>query len=636
MNLTALSHCYNLYIVACEDELHVYQPQFPDQKLTSEAALVIPLPSSRSGLPGNFHNSNPHAVNHIIVADLGREEIVLCACDDGDVVGYWTRTINNAVMKAQEEGAVTSEDFRPMFHQNVHESAWGLAVHKESRQIAVSANSTEITVFKFALAEEDEERSELLGEGRLTKHGGGAVITRQLLGTSQNHKSLAEESTIAEESEEQHDHEEWGNPNPTKPHDRSRNTRVELYGIHATNIPCIAFCNTPEDPGGEYLISTDIKGLTVLWDIKSEGDFTQCLVPNASAVLNRRHDYDERRAGWGLMFLDKRAFLKTSSIKQAMGNGTASLQHHDKTIADISRSKDSVRNAGAWAVQDGTRERRHMTPEPGIDDEAVLRIERAGLDDLETDTPPPFSDPSTGASTPNHLQHRDLTSLPISDLAGIANAHSWPILTYSTQVSSVSSGFTLPTQARPSVPTCPLLLISPQTVHLLQSANFDSPAAYRPVVFLDDPLAQEIDNLWRAFLDDLDRMNFSAVIPELGVVLLGSPKGRVAVLTLHLLEDRPTTSARDTANHNAKLPRPAYTMRLDHLLPFSTQEKAGLRPPQVLVGLAAGPVQGCLGRDDERREERRRWRVMLLYRDHTVLSYEIGRSTGMGRVEVLV
>jgi len=53
-----------------------------------------------------------------------------------------------------------------------------------------------------------------------------------------------------------------------------------------------------------------------------------------------------------------------------------------------------------------------------------------------------------------------------------------------------------------------------------------------------------------------------------------------------------------------------------------------------MVGLAAGPVQGYLG-PKRGLEGPRKWRIMLLYRDHSVLSYEIGRSV-VGRAEVLI
>jgi hypothetical protein len=68
-----------------------------------------------------------HNVNHIIVGNLGVLEIVLMACDDGDVIAYYTHTIQAAIKSPG------NQPIRPFFHENVGISAWGLAVHSKSR-----------------------------------------------------------------------------------------------------------------------------------------------------------------------------------------------------------------------------------------------------------------------------------------------------------------------------------------------------------------------------------------------------------------------------------------------------------------------------------------------------------------------
>ena len=144
-NVTALSQNYNLYFVAYCDTIHIYQPQFPDQ-IVSKESRKINLPASRPDLQGYINPRRPQAANHIIVKDLGEEEILLIACDGGDVIGYFTRSIENALSKLVF--SVT-----PFFHEYIGASAWGLDVHKSSRLIAVSSNSHEIIVFAFALAD---------------------------------------------------------------------------------------------------------------------------------------------------------------------------------------------------------------------------------------------------------------------------------------------------------------------------------------------------------------------------------------------------------------------------------------------------------------------------------------------------
>lgn len=137
-----------------------------------------------------------------------------------------------------------------------------------------------------------------------------------------------------------------------------------------------------------------------------------------------------------------------------------------------------------------------------------------------------------------------------------------------------------------------------------------------PFTHLDDPLEQEIPERWQDEFDRLDRLNLSVQIPELGVILVGSPKGRVAVLTLHQLGNPFTVTL-----------KPLYIMRLDDIIPFPQQEKDGQRPLFPLVAVSAGPVQGQLNRPGQNsRNMRRKWRVLLLYRDDSILAYEMWRK----------
>ena len=142
-------------------------------------------------------------------------------------------------------------------------------------------------------------------------------------------------------------------------------------------------------------------------------------------------------------------------------------------------------------------------------------------------------------------------------------------------------------------------------------------------VMMTDPLLQHIPpNI--AWLSRFNRMNMLLQIPELGIVIVASQKGRVVLLTL--------TQLRGTQDR---------AFRADWILPFKSQEEQGLRPNAPLLGIATGPIQGreifMEGSDggspyDARKgswrgiEASRRYRLLLTYFDHTVLSYYIGRS----------
>jgi hypothetical protein len=44
---------------------------------------------------GFIDESFPHSVNHIKIGNLGDFEILLIACDDGDVIAYYTHSKND-------------------------------------------------------------------------------------------------------------------------------------------------------------------------------------------------------------------------------------------------------------------------------------------------------------------------------------------------------------------------------------------------------------------------------------------------------------------------------------------------------------------------------------------------------------
>lgn len=129
------------------------------------------------------------------------------------------------------------------------------------------------------------------------------------------------------------------------------------------------------------------------------------------------------------------------------------------------------------------------------------------------------------------------------------------------------------------------------------------------------------------FLETFDRLNMIHQIPELGVVVVGSAAGRAAILTLTTMKHiNPLLSG----------------FRIDWIIPFKSQEDRGVRPEEPLLGIAVSPVQGQgdqgevadeegAGPDASRRLGTRKYRIMLVYVGHTILSYEIDRSmTGTG------
>ncbi|KAH0551724.1 hypothetical protein GP486_007058 [Trichoglossum hirsutum] len=248
---TALSQVRNLYFVAYVDRIWVYQPRFPTQVLRTRPDLILTLPVSRENLTGYIDKDNPHAVNHLVVGDLGGEEILACVCDDGDVVAFQTQKILAAIERRTADErlhAVEGDHVKAFFNENVGKSAWGLAIHKSARMIAVSANTTEITVFAFALATESStaysralERSTLPSES----------VDWVPIGASSPESASFYQSPSFEAS---------------RLLLRQQNYRITLRG-HSDNIPSVAFYNSQDDSQGRWLVSTDIKSAVVVWDV---------------------------------------------------------------------------------------------------------------------------------------------------------------------------------------------------------------------------------------------------------------------------------------------------------------------------------------------------------------------------------
>lgn len=251
---TALSQRFNLYFVASKEKVHVYVPAFYTQSLGGNPSLVLSPPPARPNAIGYLDELHPHTINHLIVGDLGTDEVLVLATDTGNIAVYHTGAIARALESYAAKVNRTSVDdggIRPFFTHWVFESAWGLAIHKAARLIAVSANvphrvqseenTAKITVFAFALTSASSDRAD------------------------DDHSFYADtriDNTEAEEWLEIDDNEELHRQLSS----RDRNLKITL-SEHRANIPNIAFVNNHHDRQGKFLFSTDIDGEMKLWRI---------------------------------------------------------------------------------------------------------------------------------------------------------------------------------------------------------------------------------------------------------------------------------------------------------------------------------------------------------------------------------
>lgn len=681
-NLTALSQYRNLFFVAYSEEVYVYEPRFPCQSLGKDPTLVIKLPVSRSGLPGHLNPRYPHVINHMVVDDLGDEETLACCCDDGDVVLYHVTAIARVIDLRAEHGPFDArrngaEDcgglraVRPFYHWNVGRSAWGLAMHKAGRMLAVSNNNHVIDVVAFALrhpapgsssassASDDDDKVGLLAADPSTS----AVVAPR--------------------------------PRPVG------NRHVRLSG-HLSNIPSVAFCNDDgHDAKGEWLVSTDIDGVMIVWDIWSREIRARYQFGNEPVAPRGGLNGDwELNRGWAVLCLARNTFRKCDNDQQVYGMKPSGPR---KKTMDISRSIDDVEDSSAlWPLDDGDN------ADPGAllfadegstaaSDDVFMNemLAQAEQDDADTTfIPPPGADGVDGSGAEDEMDMGvdvnmvDLTESEVLSLTAEVDPYGHGFagteLEYNDELMSGDdvdgdddyedddgdnddvddaepnggNAFYVPrtntvgddpvvhaaasSHATDGTPTSPatsngqattrpgkgprrkkspmrfcILHTSEVCVRLL-STPFTGPS-----VICRGPLAQPIAH--ESPLARYRRLNMVLHVPELSLVVVGCQAGRVALFTTTLSADDPSCG-----------------FRLEHMLPYSSQELAGHRPNLPLLGLAIGPVQGREraidgpGKDTtnpaRKRKELwrhvetfRRHRLMLTYYDHTVLSYEIGR-----------
>lgn len=115
----------------------------------------------------------------------------------------------------------------------------------------------------------------------------------------------------------------------------------------------------------------------------------------------------------------------------------------------------------------------------------------------------------------------------------------------------------------------PILHFSQTDIRLIPN-----PLAPRATVFCGTPLRQQFTHIVGSLRDACDRFNMVKYIPEHGIVVAASQKGRAAVITLTESE----------AN--------GPSFRVDWIVPFESQEKYGDRPLIPLLGMSVGPMQG--------------------------------------------
>lgn len=586
----------NLFFVGYSSEIYVYLPQFPTQAIPQKPALIVPSLPSRPGLRGYLDTTNPHSINNLVVQNLGNEEVVAAVRDDGDVDAFLVRHIVQAIERRAEPdnrtGAVAHE-IKPFFQSNVGKSAWGLAIHSQARVLAVSANTHSITVFKFGLVVDAKDAT-----------------------------SDGEEDDSSAASQQRH-----------------MDVTHRVYN-GTSNIPYIAFCNTGDDPKGRWLLTTDISGFCRSIDMDT-------MQPSNTFRFgigaNHFTSHDRFNSGWAIMFLDRKSFVPEKSFHAALG------LEEDETLPGVSIGPD------LWDIG------YHASHVPDCSEKFTLSRKRQNgesgspqslLSSSLSQSSPVVqnaSSPSDAGGNATQPEDTDASSEADATSEGDMSDGEGDLVSYYEQVDDAEADFREEHASNEGIEDyleysapyagrsihdhelrafdaeaglcgdlpCPILHASVRNVYLVQPSDQRGPddPLPSPTVSFTSALYQLVQQEI-AFLNVYERLNMNAYIPSIGVVVLASQKGRAMILSLTKLSGSARYPAPLQGRRDKK--RTKYAMRVERIVPFASQEQQMQRPFAPLLGIAAGPLQGT-------EKNPNRWRLMLTYADHSILSYEISR-----------
>lgn len=599
-NLTALSHHYNLFFIAQSDKVAVYEPEFPYQILRNKPVLLISPdlanPHANGYLSSAREGISPHCINHLVVGDLGSQEVLTFVTDSGNVSAYYTSSIAATIKRAasQKDAGTNAEllGLRHFFAHWARQSAWGLDIHKHARMIAVSSNvpnaaqpaadtdsSAAVTVFAFALTADSHgtsSSSDDEDDAVLTGHAGWVDWTEASAGSEPR---------------------------------RDRNYKITLNGssgqqAHESNIPNITFVNTEDDSEGTWLLSTDITGAMKLWQIWKIACFRTWSFGNPNDRV--RPWLHHQFPGWNVAALDVSCFRPARTNDEFIGTNKAPKYYG---------YEDSGPNYNLTSVVTrlpGNSQFHPHHPEP-TDTEEPVETERASAyedshsedelaDDME-DVQSPIEPPLV-PDFPLIPEKRDRRT-PSRDIERYDRA-----VVYEIETDTDSDGFESDsdegegTSIGSRSPQSPTPVRNPRMQNIIRRAVtplqsnaiapeiamvhcsdshirlIGSPKANFPHIFSANMLRQLMPHNIHTHAQGLefvhmDRLNMLHVIKEVGVMLIATQTGRVAVCAL------------------TRRPDQLLGLRVDWILPTKQQERSGRRPGLcTLIGMAVAPIQG--------------------------------------------
>ncbi|KAF7551450.1 hypothetical protein G7046_g7714 [Stylonectria norvegica] len=626
-NLTGLSQDHNVQLSALKG--HTGSSDLQLAPRCSYGALT--LTATAPDVPIINSHEFTHVVNHLITGFLGNDEILVACYDDGDVVAYYTKTIAERVAKrCRKTGAASNPDapqgpLKPFFHENVGESAWGLAVHQKSRLIAVSSNRHEVTVFAFGLSAPCPDTVNLYR--RFSKMGHPDVLCR------------------------------------------FRDWRIIIsLGPEADNVPNICFVDT-DNGSAEKICAIDINGVVWLAHIWVTKQPLICIASTRHPNMTSEEHGLARPRGWGVLALPTSSFMEVETIEQlyGMAREKVSLEHYGgPPVANIIRGLFEIPQNPC--VPEAIHDQEHApfdisapdnsSPEtlpqyqylnPWVDD--MPEGEAAGFSALESAPLEFMVSAGLGHDGADNLPLLDATNVSSSEDESFTTVTSarflspdfgktrTPIAVFTPHTGEVKelddkgefADFILRPLEHNLLPRCTQLM-RPHEGKLYFLRTFEKDIelrGFRPKKEVAVVCPNVIKPGPNRFHDAMTRLFFGtgrismiAHLPELSIVALGSPRGWVVLLTLTRL----AKPAWDTEGAGA------CGFRVEWVLPFTKDEDEHRKTPRPLYGMAVGPVQGTEGDSKRRVDLPRRYRLMLHYQNHDILTYEITRDEETGKI----
>ncbi|KXJ95485.1 hypothetical protein Micbo1qcDRAFT_192492 [Microdochium bolleyi] len=673
LNLTALSQIYNFYVTAYRDQIHISRPRScVTNRLPPAADLVLKPGPSAEGITtgGAVEDLFPHQVNHLIIGDLGTEEILVMAYDDGDVLAYYTRHIEETLIAraARRNGAGRTP--QPFFHENVGKSAWGLAIHSQSRLIAVGNNLRKVDVFAFALAgqscasftsnlaEEPPGLFRRLHWDSLRTINMNVGFLAHLVDPADpdTYRYLAAvEASLAR---------------------RDANWHLTFDTGHAGhNIPNVTFSNTARGDANK-VVAVDVRGnvwLMDLWSVDS-GPYTKI-----ESIRKRRSSMtapaffqdDVRPRGWGVLVLPESSFMPTErTFPDLLGikESEAKYAYNDRIGRWIDISAGAQHIAGSSGQHPWHRKGEHHRyvfnphdrgdrayPRPWFD------FQGPGGQGWPTSALSPGSGGARGLSSPrsrgspSSVQRGKHDSPRGRDYTPSVSPSSRRTPTKQNQQYHHSAAHAH--KPRPILPDGSSILRTYELdIELRSSDDGGVGIMFEDAIRQTRPAGSFVPSMRVSH----ERLSSLIHVPELSLVVAASMCGRVALITLtrpvsksaipiptssSSVVSSPMTPRRTSSSyaqsggggdHGGDIPF-ARGMKIERILPTTEDEDRRLRPMCPLLGVATSPVPSddvrasaataaAGGRDARAGLRPRRYRLMLQYYDLRILSYEISRG----------